>query len=120
MRPNDGLPPSPSLRKTAWPSSATVRTASGPPPWIEVRSAPAARMNGLPVTAIASMASSARAASIASFSASSEAGPNVLGLVWSSPLSRVIRPIVAPGSETVRRCACVTRSASDTIARARS
>ena len=34
MRPNDGLPPSCSLRKTACPSSATVRTASGPPPWI--------------------------------------------------------------------------------------
>ena len=94
MRPNDGLPPSCSLRKTACPSSATVRTASGPPPWMAVRSAPAARMNGLPVTAIASIVSSASAASIAVSSASSEAGPKVLGLVWSSPLSRVIRPMV--------------------------
>ncbi len=124
MRPNDGLPPSsadrPSLRKTACPSSPTVRTAPGPPPWIEVRSAPAARMNGLPVTAIASIESSASAASIAVLSASREPGPNVLGLVWSSPLSRVIRPMLAPGRLTVRRCACVTRSASDTIAAARS
>ncbi len=110
MKPNDGLPPSPSLRNTACPSSATVRTASGPPPWMEVRSAPAARMNGLPVTPIAVIVSSASASSIAALSASSERGPNVLGLVWSSPLSRVMRPIVAAvpstgGRATLRRCA---------------
>ena len=106
MKPNDGLPPSPSLRNTAWPSSATTRTASGPPPATEVRSAPAARMNGLPVTPIATISSSASAASIASFSASSERGPKVFGLVWSSPLSRVIRPSTpAPGSSTLRRWA---------------
>ena len=51
-----------------------------------VRSAPAARMNGLPVTAMASIVSSASAASIAVLSASSEAGPKVLGLVV-SPVS---------------------------------
>ena len=116
MRPNDGLPPSCSLRKTAWPSSPTVRTASGPPPWIEVRSAPAARMNGLPVTARASIVSSASAASMEALSSRSEAGPKVLGLVWSSPLSRVIRPMVAPGRETLRSGALVTRSASETMA----
>ena len=101
-----------------------MRTASGPPPWMEVRSAPAARMNGLPVTPIAVIVSSASASSMAALSASSERGPNVLGLVWSSPLSRVIRPIVtaAPstmGRATLRRCAAVTRSASEEISSAR-
>ena len=124
-KPNDGLPPSWSLRNTAWPSSATTRTASGPPPAIEVRSAPAARMNGLPVTPIATTSSSARAASIASFSDEQAARPEGVGLgvvlavvqgdqaehagAWPFLADRV----------TLRSLASVTRSASEEISRAR-
>ena len=74
-----------------------MRTASGPPPWIEVRSAPAARMNGLPVTASASIVVVGQRRVDRRVEREQRAGPKVLGLVWSSPLSRVIRPIVAPG-----------------------
>lgn len=56
-----------------------------------LRSAPTAKMNGLPVIATATMSVRAAAASIASPRLSSPAGPKVLGLVWSWPLSRVIR-----------------------------
>ena len=54
-------------------------------------------MNGLPVTPTATMSPrSARAATVssASFSESSPAGPNVLGRVWSRPLSSVMSAIV--------------------------
>ena len=55
------------------------------------RSAPTAKMNGLPVTPIATGAG--EWAAISSSAASSEAippGPKVDGLVWSCPLSMVI------------------------------
>ena len=55
-------------------------------------------MKGLPVTPIEVISSSASAASIAAFSDSSERGPKVFGFVWSSPLSRVIRPMNAGGA----------------------
>ena len=54
---------------------------------------PTAKMNGLPVTPTPTISpASARACSrsSASPSAASVAGPKVLGLVWSTPLSRVI------------------------------
>jgi len=73
-------------------ASSRVRISAAP-----VRSAPAAKMNGLPVTPTATISPrSARAAtaSSASRSASSPAGPNVFGRVWSRPLSSVMSAIV--------------------------
>ncbi len=70
----------PSLRKTAWPSSRDDAYGVGPTALDDVRSAPAARMNGLPVTPRASIVSSARAASMAVLSASSDAEPERVGL----------------------------------------
>ena len=80
------------------------------------RSAPAARMNGLPVTPTAATspaAARAATASSAAFSDSRPCGPNVFGLVWSSPLSRVIRARTPGGRRPGRRhgrCALVTTS----------
>src|SRR5487761_819677 len=57
------------------------------------RSAPAPRMNGLPVTpaaAISPAAARVSTASSAAFSDSSPCGPKGVGLVWSCPLSSVI------------------------------
>lgn len=71
--------------------SASSRAAiSGAP----LRSAPTAKMNGLPVTPTAAMSVRAATESSASPSARSPAGPNVLGLVWSRPLSSVMSAIV--------------------------
>src|SRR5580693_8065121 len=125
MKANDGTGSSPSRRKTAWPSeampSARSRAAAGstPAPAIAAaapsRSAPAARMNGLPVTptaAISPAAARASAASSAAFSDSSPCGPKVFGLVWSCPLSSVISastPALGPRS-TSRTIALVTTS----------
>jgi len=95
---NDGTPSSPNRRNTACPSramaSASSRSATSGAP---LRSAPAAKMNGLPVTPTAVMsprAARAATASSASRSASSPAGPNVFGRVWSRPLSSVMSAIV--------------------------
>ncbi len=80
-------------------------------------------MNGLPVTPIEVISSSASAASIAVLSEIRPRGPKVFGLVWSSPLSRVIRPITpalpSRGRVTLRSLASVTRSASEEISWAR-
>ena len=59
-----------------------------------ISGAPAAKINGLPVTPTAVMSVRAATASSASPSASSPAGPNVLGRVWSRPLSSVMSAIV--------------------------
>ena len=66
-----------------------------------VRSAPTAKMNGFPVTPTAVMRRSpasgeVRAATESSASRSeiSPAGPNVLGRVWSYPLSSVMSAMV--------------------------
>ncbi len=110
---NDGLPPSCSLRITPCPIlprlSACSRSVSfGTPD----RSAPAARMNGLPVMPMATISSRASAASIALFSSARPRGPKVFGLVWSWPLSSVMSAIVPAlfGSTTSREGASVTSS----------
>ena len=79
-------------------ASASSRAAISEAP---LRSAPAAKMNGLPVTPTATIRCSpasgvalAATASSASRSASSPAGPNVFGRVWSRPLSSVMSAIV--------------------------
>ena len=78
-------------------------------------------MKGLPVTPIEVISSSASAVSIAVFSDSRERGPKVFGFVWSSPLSRVIRPRTPAerpprvARVTLRSSSLVTRSASDEI-----
>jgi hypothetical protein len=59
-----------------------------------LRSAPTAKMNGLPVTPTAAMSVRAATSSSASFRESSPAGPNVFGRVWSRPLSSVMSAIV--------------------------
>jgi hypothetical protein len=87
-KPKDGLPPSTSLRKTPWPIFAITSASSRPAILTDDRSAPAARMNGLPVTPIAATSSRDRASSSAVLSAARLLGPNVFGRVWSSPLSR--------------------------------
>ena len=83
-----------------------------------LRSAPTAKMNGLPVTPTAAISprwARPATASRAPLSSSRPAGPNVLGLVWSKPLSRVIRASVpAPsGRSTSRTYACVTTSSGN-------
>src|SRR5215472_8442787 len=130
MNPNDGTPSSPSRRNTAWPSDAIPSARSlacagsapaeaSPSPEITAaapsRSAPAPRMNGLPVTptAVTSPRSTRSAMpSRAVFSESRPRTPNVFGLVWSWPLSWVInasRPAPGPRS-TSRTMARVTTS----------
>ncbi len=76
-----------------------------------MRSAPTQKMYGLPVTAM-NAGSAARAAVIASSRLVSPAGPKVFGLVWSKPLSRVIRAAgrSSPGTLTWRSSALVTTS----------
>ena len=71
-------------------SASSRAPISGAP----LRSAPTAKMNGLPVTPTAAMSVRAATLSSASPRASSPAGPNVLGRVWSRPLSSVMRAIV--------------------------
>src|SRR5690242_9703779 len=117
---NDGTLSSPSRRNTACPSRAMVRASSraaisGAP----LRSAPTAKMNGLPVTPTAAMSVRAATASSASFSDCSPAGPNVFGRVWSRPLSSVMSAIVpAPsGSSTSRTSALVTTSSGNSEVR---
>ena len=77
------------------------------------RSAPAAKINGFPVTAIAT-ASDACALSIALLSEAKDAAPNVFGRLWSIPLSRVIKaklPLAPNGArDTSRKIAFVTTS----------
>jgi len=107
--------------KARWPacaiSSAWSRAVTWPTP---VRSAPTAKMNGLPVmpTAWISPASARRASS--STTACRPAivcGPKVFGLVWSWPLSRVTRASVPapPGRTTSWAMARVTTSVSKLV-----
>ena len=69
-------------------------------------------MNGLPVIAMAATSSRARAAFRALLYSVRLRGPRVFGLVWSSPLSRVINTAVRPvcGSTMSRLRKRVTRS----------
>ena len=89
---NVGTDESLSRRNTRCPVSAISRAcAASVTAGTPERSAPTAKMNGLPVTPIATGAG--EWAAISSRAASSEAsppGPNVDGWVWSCPLSRVI------------------------------
>ena len=89
---NVGTDESFSRRNTRCPVSAISRAcAASVTDGTPERSAPTAKMNGLPVTPIATGAG--EWAAISSRAASSEAsppGPNVDGRVWSCPLSRVI------------------------------
>ena len=77
------------------------------------KSAPAAKINGFPVTAIAT-ASDFCASSIAFESDANEAAPNVFGRLWSAPLSSVIKakfPVCPNGdNETICKIAFVTTS----------
>ncbi|CAB4621749.1 unannotated protein [freshwater metagenome] len=77
------------------------------------RSAPAAKINGFPVIAIAA-GLLATAAEIASLRAAKDCAPNVFGRVWSKPLSKVISanvPLNPNGvRSTGRRIACVRTS----------
>ena len=71
------------------------------------RSAPTAKMNGLPVTATATMSPAAAAASTWSSAAASDVSPpspKVLGRVWSRPLSSVMSAALpaVPGRSTMR------------------
>ena len=76
-------------------------------------SAPTQKMYGLPVTAM-NAGSAASAAVIASSRLASPPGPKVFGLVWSKPLSSVIRAAgrSSPGTFTWRSSARVTTSCS--------
>ena len=115
---NVGTPASFSRRNTRCPASAISRAAAasvtdGTPE----RSAPTAKMNGLPVTPIATGAG--EWAAISSSAASSDAippGPKVDGRVWSWPLSIVISANSpdSPGSDRNRTNARVTTSFSNT------
>ncbi len=82
---------SPSRRNTACPSSAnwrmTARSLTSP---IADRSAPTAKMNGLPVTAMAARSVIAATWSRAASSPESPPTPNVVGRVWSRSLSTVM------------------------------
>jgi hypothetical protein len=76
-----------------------------------VMSAPTQKTYGLPVTAM-NAGSCASAAVIARSRLARPAGPNELGLVWSSPLSKVINAPgrSSPGTRTDRSKALVTTS----------
>ena len=96
MKANDGTPSSPSLPRAACARACAISTPvsrSGMSPTFD-RSAPAARMNGLPVMPTASIsfvAARARRGPRARLRARrSVAGPSVFGRVWSRPLSSVI------------------------------
>ena len=113
MNANDGTCSSPNRRNTWWPREAIAlassRVAILAAPF---RSAPTAKMNGLPTRPTATMSVRAATASRVAFSSIRPWAPKVLGLVWSKPLSSVIRAIVpAPyGSSTSRTRALVTTS----------
>ena len=115
---NVGIDDSFSRRNTRCPASATSRAWAASVRWPNPeRSAPTAKMNGLPVTPIA--AGAGERAAISSRAASSEAsppGPNVDGRVWSCPLSMVISANSPdrPGSGRYRTKARVTTSFSKT------
>ena len=88
---NVGMPDVPQPAEHPVPERAEGRGAARGrrrmPSWD--RSAPTAKMNGLPVTAMASGAAS-MAVLIAASRLASPSGPRVDGRVWSRPLSRVI------------------------------
>jgi hypothetical protein len=115
---NVGTDASLSRRNTRWPVSAISRAlAASVTEGTPERSAPTAKTNGLPVTAMA--AGAGVCAAISSSAASSDAsppGPKVDGRVWSCPLSRVTRAIspARPGTRRYRTFAAVTTSFSKT------
>ena len=115
---NVGTEDEPSMPSTSWPSRPMARAwprsvRRGTP----VRSAPTAKMNGLPVTQIAARPGMACASTMAALSSSSPPGPKVFGLVWSKPLSSVmIAAVPAPsGRSTVRSFEWVTTSSANWI-----
>ena len=77
------------------------------------KSAPAAKINGFPVIAMA-IEELASAIVIASFRALSDCGPKVFGRLWSIPLSKVIServPVWPNGARSISRtCAAVITS----------
>src|SRR6478609_7217259 len=78
-------------------------------------------MNGLPVTATATISPASarsRRRPIVSVRPAIDGGPNVLGLVWSKPLSSVMRASVPapPGSATSCTRLCVTTSVAKSAA----
>ena len=79
-----------------------------------VTSAPTQKMYGLPVTAM-NAGSAASASVIAASRLARPPGPNVFGLVWSNPLSRVISAagLSRPGTRTERSSALVTTSSGN-------
>jgi hypothetical protein len=115
---NVGTDVSFSRRNTRWPVAAISRAvAASVTDGTPERSAPTAKMKGLPVTPIATGAG--ERAAMSSRAASSEAsppGPNVDGRVWSCPLSRVISANSpdSPGRLRNRTRARVTTSFSKT------
>ena len=108
------------MPRAACPSFAisTPVSRSGMPSTFD-RSAPAARMNGLPVMPTAAISfSAARAASPSSTPCSSSRvlGPRVFGRVWSRPLSRVMSASILPlGRVTSRTKECVTTSSGSSV-----
>ena len=64
-----------------------------------VRSAPTAKMNGLPVTQIAATPDMARASSIAFLNSSSPPGPKVFGLVVETVVNVMTAAVPAPNGE---------------------
>ena len=76
------------------------------------RSAPAAKINGLPMIAIAAGVRPI-ASVIALFNASSDCGPKVFGRVWSKPLSSVIKardPLCPNGVRSTSRSSALVIS----------
>ena len=94
MNANVGIFDSPKRRKTSCPSfpNATDWLRSDKKD-IPERSAPAAKINGLPVIAIAEGLRPI-ASVMASFKAFRESAPKVFGRLWSWPLSKVMSAIV--------------------------
>ena len=81
---------SPNLRKTSCPSFPIASACFGSlKKAMPDKSAPAAKIKGFPVIAIATE-ELASAIVIASLSAAKELGPKVFGRLWSKPLSKVI------------------------------
>ena len=78
------------------------------------KSAPAAKINGLPVTAIA-VGFIARAWSIAALILRIDCGPSVVGRVWSKPLSMVIKanfPLAPKAVKSTSRISALVTTSS--------
>ena len=115
-----GTPSSPKRRNTSWPRRATARACSRVTTWpVPLRSAPTAKMNGLPVRATARTSPESMpgwTVSRASAMPNSPAGPNVVGLVWSWPLSSVSSARLPPStSGTSWTWVLVTTSSANSV-----